>query len=314
MKKIALLIAGIALIFNFSSCKPNEDSEKESQLDKYFKIANAELVNEEFPSASSSSNRPVILNLTGNTSVIPGGTNTVHLRADRDIEYILIGVEGEFGYYKLPASNAKSMDYEFFMLMSQELRDDVFALMVAIEDPNLLVSEAQKINVDYVDAGTGVLQVNCSWDQPNDVDLHLVEPNGEEIYFANSVSQNGGELDVDSNAGCSLDNINNENITYDTNDVLEAGEYIVKVDLFSNCNVSGDTHYIVTAYHNGQLITPENNTSNPYRGTFTSGDADSGGPGVEVMRFHINANRSTKVYKFNFNKKNKVLSPEKLQQ
>ena len=177
-------------------------------------------------------------------------------------------------------------------MLSQNLNDDDFVIQVAVEDADGIISDTKTIIVTYVDAGTGVLQVNCSWDQPNDVDLHLIEPNGEEIYYGNSTSQNGGELDVDSNAGCSIDNINNENITYDSNNVLEAGEYTVEVHLFSNCNVTGDTHYVVTAYHNGHILTPDNNTPNPYSGTFTP----NGNTVQEVMRFHINPSRNAKVY------------------
>ncbi len=309
MKKIALFIAGIFLILNYSSCILPDDN-KESHLDDYFDIEHADLVHKDFPDPSSSSQRPVIVSATGTASVIPGGTSTIHLETDRDIEYILVGVEGEFGYYKLPASYARNVNYEFYLMLSQDLNDKDFVILVAVEDADGLISDTKTINVTYVEAGTGVLQVNCSWDQPNDVDLHLIEPNGEEIYYGNSTSQNGGELDVDSNAGCNIDNINNENITYDSDDVLEAGEYIVKVYLYSNCSVSGDTHYVVTAYHNGHILTPDNNTPNPYSGSFTSNSNYI----QEVMHFHINPNRATKVYRFNYNNKPKVLSPHKLHQ
>ena len=159
------------------------------------------------------------------------------------------------------------------------------------------------------------MQINCSWDQPNDVDLHLVEPNGTEIFYGNAISQNGAELDVDSNAGCSLDNINNENITYSDNDIVEAGEYIVRVDLWSNCNVTSSTNYVVTAYYNGHILTTNSNYSNPYSGSFVPTDEDAGdlGSGVEVMRFNIPSNRSMKFYHFRFGKEVKrVLSPQKL--
>lgn len=50
----------------------------------------------------------------------------------------------------------------------------------------------------------GDIRVHIDWDFYGDVDLHVVQPDGEEIYFANmrsSRSRGGGELDVDNREG-----------------------------------------------------------------------------------------------------------------
>ena len=49
--------------------------------------------------------------------------------------------------------------------------------------------------------GTGDLKVTLQWDFYADVDLHVIEPSGEEIYFQHSSSRTGGELDVDNTEG-----------------------------------------------------------------------------------------------------------------
>lgn len=65
----------------------------------------------------------------------------------------------------------------------------------------------------YVDcvaqpAGSGDLQFSLTWNTQNDVDLHVIEPNGNEIYYGNSVSvATGGELDVDNTYGYGPENI-----------------------------------------------------------------------------------------------------------
>ncbi len=120
------------------------------------------------------------------------------------------------------------------------------------------------------------------------------------FIIVNDISDNGGELDVDSNADCYIDGINNENITYSENSIVDDGQYIVRVDLYSNCGISGGTNYIVTAYYNGDLISTSSG-SNPYTGTFTASDEDSGssGSGKTVMKFTIDSNKSASTNRIN---------------
>ncbi len=64
----------------------------------------------------------------------------------------------------------------------------------------------------YVDCvtqavATGDLQFNLTWNTANDVDLHVIEPGGNEIDYTNTVSASGGELDVDDVDGYGPENI-----------------------------------------------------------------------------------------------------------
>lgn len=49
------------------------------------------------------------------------------------------------------------------------------------------------------DLGSGPIQVTLRWDFPGDVDLHAIQPDGDEIYFANTEGsgRHGGQLDHD---------------------------------------------------------------------------------------------------------------------
>ena len=38
------------------------------------------------------------------------------------------------------------------------------------------------------------------WQNKNDMDLHVVDPNGEEIYYSHRTARSGGLLDIDMNA------------------------------------------------------------------------------------------------------------------
>jgi hypothetical protein len=92
--------------------------------------------------------------------------------------------------------------------------------------------------------GTGDVQVSVSWTGASDVDLHVFDPDGEEVYFGNPSSASGGTLDLDSNAACSIDNVNNENIVWPVGGAPR-GEFRVVVDYWDDCGV-GQSDYVVT--------------------------------------------------------------------
>ena len=117
---------------------------------------------------------------------------------------------------------------------------------------------------------SGDVQVSVSWDAPSDVDLHVVEPSGEEIYYGNPGSSTGGQLDVDSNAACNIDGRQIENIRWPGS--APSGTYIVRVDYWDSCGV-GRTNYLVTVRQGSSTRT--------FTGSFT-GDGDNGGEGSGV--------------------------------
>ncbi len=102
--------------------------------------------------------------------------------------------------------------------------------------------------------GTGDVQVTLRWETPVDLDLHVIDPSGEEIWFQNSNSASGGTLDVDANASC-----NNEapveNIYWPTGGA-PFGTYQVYVVYYQSCGYTGLNAYTVTILVDGQSMGP----------------------------------------------------------
>lgn len=99
----------------------------------------------------------------------------------------------------------------------------------------------------------GGVQVTVVWDTEEDIDLHVDEPLPAggvcEIYYGEpGESPDGGGfpsacgavgwLDLDSNAGCSIDNVDIENVTYPGGTAPPAGTYEVRVDHYARCSTA----------------------------------------------------------------------------
>ena len=140
--------------------------------------------------------------------------------------------------------------------------------MFAVADASGVVGPYARLSTTVTSVGTGDVQVTLSWDADSDVDVHVIDPAGEEIYYGHRRSASGGELDLDSNAGCTIDGVRNENITWPTG-LAPRGSYTVRVDYWSSCGV-GSTNYTVRVNVGGNLQI--------FSGNFT-GPGDQGGPG-----------------------------------
>jgi hypothetical protein len=109
----------------------------------------------------------------------------------------------------------------------------------------------------------GALVIGLRWDTEADLDLHVVEPDGAEIWARKptgsmpdgGVSDAGaptpGVLDVDSNALCVIDGRRAENVIYAQ--AAPAGTYLVRIDPWSLC---GETHanWVVEVRRQGELV------------------------------------------------------------
>ena len=119
--------------------------------------------------------------------------------------------------------------------------------------------------IEQEEGETGEIEIALIWHNRNDLDLHVVDPNGEEIYYGNKRSASGGWLDIDKNAGCgSTTDSPIEHVRWKIEDV-PWGSFTVYVKHYSNCGPADPTSYHCEI-KNGDSI-------NPFDGTISYGDS-----------------------------------------
>jgi hypothetical protein len=143
-----------------------------------------------------------------------------------------------------------------------------------------------------LNGASGPVQVTLRWNQPEDLDLHVVEPlpNGGncEIWYGDPNRDGGspsscgamGSLDLDSNPACSIDNVDTENVIYPSGPAPH-GTYTVRVDYYQQCTATTPVPYQVKVRANGQVAY--------FCGAFLPTQSDQGGlgSGVTVTTFTV---------------------------
>lgn len=222
---------------------------------------------------------------TGGSTVITGGSAQVALSASGEFLTVIVSIDGVPGSWRLalPATTAPNPELAaaavtsltLLITYAADIPEDAFTVHYQVGDAGGSVGAADAVSTSVVTVGTGEVQVSISWDTNADVDLHVVEPSDEEIYYGHRTSATGGELDLDSNVGCAA-GPQNENITWESG--APSGTYIVRVDYFSDCD-HATTNYVVTVRRSGHA-------TQTYTGTLNApGDAGGAGSGVQVTTF-----------------------------
>ncbi|MCB2224869.1 MAG: hypothetical protein KQH83_11935 [Actinobacteria bacterium] len=113
--------------------------------------------------------------------------------------------------------------------------------------------------------GTGDVQVTLLWDSAADLDLHVVDPDGDEIFFSNRRVDSGGELDVDANGNCEGEWSPVENVYWPSGEAPR-GAYRVAVHYFPHCDAPSPAAYTV-------VVTVDGAEAHRWEGTVGSDEA-----------------------------------------
>jgi hypothetical protein len=207
-------------------------------------------------------------------TAINGGSTMIAVSSTTEIVKIYVSVQGSDGYWEVTVPAGTTVA-DVLLTLAQQLPAQL-VIVFEVVDAAGNVSAPATVTTSIVQVKTGDVQVSISWDVDNDVDLHVVDPNGFEIYYGEEVSPEGGELDLDSNAGCSpIDGVNNENVVWPIGKA-PPGMYTVRVDNYDNCT-SMAVNYVVTVQKKGE-------TPQTFMGSFAATDlGDGGGAGDGVL-------------------------------
>lgn len=147
-------------------------------------------------------------------------------------------------------------------------------------------SEESKI-VDLLNtkgAKGGAVQVSLAWSNPNDLDLHVIDPTGQKVWWSNRSSKTGGKLDIDANVNYSANNTTPvENIFWPEGKAPK-GRYKIIVDHYKNHGQSGcqdPTPFTVRLAVGGvtRLFRGEVANNDPKRKQVVVAEFDVGGSG-----------------------------------
>lgn len=89
--------------------------------------------------------------------------------------------------------------------------DNISTEAIAKMNTDRLLQEKLEEEIRVAEAaltyGSGDVQVTLTWDNTSDMDLYVIDPNDEEIYYSHPSSASGGSLDVDDTDGYGPENI-----------------------------------------------------------------------------------------------------------
>lgn len=150
------------------------------------------------------------------------------------------------------------------------------------ETPVLLFFHHARNNTEerlrQANAGSGDVEVILTWNNLNDLDLHCVDPTGEEIFFSHKLSEKtGGSLDVDRNMAPPYTQQPVEHIFWPRGRA-PSGPYRVYVHHYARHGSLDPTAFEVTVKEHGRVL--------HYPGMISYGyERPAGAPGMFVCEF-----------------------------
>ncbi len=213
-----------------------------------------------------------------------------------------IGMTGDQGYWivttRAPDPSAPMFpSFDAPLSFAPRIAPGDYALVVRAVDVNghFGVANVQNVTITAAPIPDGKLVVSLFWDTEADLDLHVVDPNGVEVFNRNINSwqppppgtapdptawKTGGILDFDSNAACVIDGRRLEDVAWQM--APPSGHYVVRVDTASLCEEI-EARFTVEVRLDGNVIARAHGTSFDSDTQF----AHDRGAGVLAVEFDV---------------------------
>lgn len=256
--------------------------QRRSGLEALMQVAGAQYFPGELPAGSDSGPSVQALRVISQTLRV-GQTNRVLSGAvAKDGLSVALKLDGDEGYWVKPSGPSDAvlpdaLSFEANLAFSRFITAGEHDLKVIASNAAGTWGQPSPIRFTFVDlnaAPAAALRIALSWDVDADLDLHVIDPTGVEIWSRKSstyeppvvgpidqaAADASGRLDFDSNSQCVIDGRRLENVLYGK--APPSGHYTVRVDTFSLCNQAA-ARWKLEVFSNGELLTSSTGESLP---------------------------------------------------
>lgn len=184
---------------------------------------------------------------SGGGTVAQGSTTQGQLTSTDAFDRMVIQLDGFDGFYEVALDDEQTSVDLFLTLGAEAPGGMIDCLFQGRRAGDTSFGMPVTVPLEVLEVGNGELQVNLTWNTDADLDIHVFEPDGNEIFWGNTVSATGGQLDLDANVGCG--NVSVENIYWDQ--IPPVGMYTVSLENYTGCT-QVESSFIITVTVPGQ--------------------------------------------------------------
>ena len=245
------------------------------------------------------------------TVIVGENRETVSATLDANATAAIVGIDGYPGAWIVPSGPPDFESPQFASLHASygvELTPGPIKMLVAAADARGRIGEPATADLVALDTPmpAGKLVVSLQWQGAADLDLHVVDPNGNEAWSGDPNTwkkptgpvdpeawMTGGILDHDGNMGCTRDGNPSEDVVWSEHmgatgpvePIVPPGDYTVRVDARNLCG-DGSAPWAVTVTVEGQAepIAAARGIATAYDATY---EPHGAGAGITALHFQL---------------------------